>query len=261
MTAAVAHPLQLGTFKAQAGFSLLELTVVLVVAGLLSWATFGSYETVSVQQERDKAKAVGQQLQSILRAFSLRHGRLPCPDTKATPDGYESINAGVCATGNQLGWFPYVSLGLEIPPPLHQARYAVFRASHADPLKDADLVAIKERTGDAASEADYLNVTDLIVALNNAALLSLSTSRPYLTGDSGPSGVIDCAANPVMAAAYWVIIPLQDKDVNGSRFDPPHTLTSLCAASPSAPSRFNSDDVVLAESPAQLAGWLRKAMP
>jgi len=72
---------------------------------------------------------------------------------------------------------------------------------------------------------------------------------------------VDCTANVVMAAAYWVIVPLQDKDNNGSRLDPPHSRTSLCAASPSAPPNLNSDDVVVAESPAQLAGWLRRNLP
>jgi hypothetical protein len=38
-------------------------------------------------------------------------------------------------------------------------------------------------------------------------------------------------------------------------------LNSVCAAGPSAPLRWNSDDVVVAESPAQLAGWLRQSMP
>lgn len=246
---------------AQTGFSLLEVAVALVVAGLLSWATFSGYETVSAQQERERAQAVGQQLQSMLRAFSMRHGRLPCPDTNATANGYESMTSGACTAGNQLGWFPYISLGLDIPPPLHRARYAVFRSAHVDPLQDADLAVIKERTDDSPSEPDYLDVTDLVVGLNNASKLSLSTSHPYLTGDGGPSGAIDCGANPVMAAAYWLVIPLQDKDADNNRLDTPQTTSGLCAANPAAPLRVHSDDIVLAESPAQLAGWLRKSMP
>lgn len=244
---------------AQAGFSLVEVAIALLVAGLMSWAAFSGYETVSAQQEIERGRAEAQQLQSMVRAFALRHGRLPCPG--ATPDGYESLAAGLCSSGNQIGWFPYVSVGLDLPADRLRARYSVFRSANAIAAQDADLAVAKERTGDAAGSATFLDVTDLIAALNNAAVLPFAATRTYLTGDAGAAGAIDCAANPVMAAAYWVVVPIQDKDGNGDRLDAPHTLGGLCAASPSAPLRLASDDVVAAESPTQLAGWLRKSLP
>ena len=152
-------------------------------------------------------------------------------------------------------------MGLELPTDRLRARYSVFRAANATAALDADLAVTLERTGDTAGDITYLDVTDLIVALNNASALPFSSARTYLTGDGGAAGAIDCAGNRVMAAAYWVIVPLQDKNGDTDRLDPPHTMGSLCAASPSAPVRWDSDDVVVAESPAQLAGWLRQSMP
>lgn len=245
--------------RRQEGFTLLELAVVLVVAGLMSWAAFSGYATVSAEQEIERGRAEGAQLQSLLRAFALRNGRLPCP--AVNPDGYESLTAGTCSAGNQLGWFPYVSVGLELPTERLRARYSVFRAANASAAQDADLAVALERTGDAPGDATYLDTNDLIAALNNAAALPFSAARTYLTGDAGAAGAIDCAGNQVMAAAYWVVVPLQDQSGDGDRLDPPHALTSVCAASPSAPLRWNSDDVVVAESPTQLAGWLRQSMP
>lgn len=247
--------------RGQLGVSLVEVSVVLLIAGLMSWAAFRGYETVMEQQEIERGRAEAQQLQSILRAFALRHGRLPCPDTSAAGNGYEALTAGTCTLGNQLGWFPYVSAGLEIPTDRLRARYAAFRAPNADVTLDADLAVAKERTGDSAGDATHLDTTDLIVALNNASQLPLDAARPYLTGDAGAAGPINCVTNRVMAAAYWVVVPLQDKDNDNSRLDLPHAMASLCAASPSAPLRFASDDVVTAESPMQLAGWLRKSLP
>lgn len=243
----------------QAGFTLLELAVVLVIAGLMSWAAFSGYMTVSQEQEIERGRAQAQELQSVLRAFALRNGRLPCPAVNT--DGYETQTAGVCSTGNRLGWFPYISVGLELPTDRLRARYSVFRAANATAALDADLAVALERTGDTAGDITYLDVTDLIVALNNASALPFSSARTYLTGDGGAAGAIDCAANQVMAAAYWVVVPLQDKSGDGERLDPPHAMASPCAASPSAPVRWDSDDVVVAESPAQLAGWLRQSMP
>ncbi len=244
----------------QTGFTLVEVAIVLLVAGLVSWAAFSGYATISEQQDIERGRAEGHQLQAIVRAFALRNGRLPCP--ASNPDGYETLSGKVCASGIQLGWFPYVSVGLELPTERLRARYSVFRdANLAVPSMDADLAVELERTGDSLGAPTHLDVTDLIVALNNASTKAVSPDHPYLTGDGGAAGVIDCDVNRVLIAAYWVVVPLQDKDGDGSRLDVPHTLTSVCAASPSAPLLSTSDDVVVAESPAQLAGWLRKSLP
>ncbi len=243
--------------SAQAGFSMVEVSISLVVAGLMSWAAFSGFETVTAQQEIERGRAEAQQLQSILRAFALRHGRLPCPDSDAVADGYENEAAGVCNAGNQVGWFPYVSVGLAMPTDKFLARYSVYRGA----TTATDFAVVEERTGDPVGAATYSDVTDLIAALNSVPATPADTARTYLTGDDGAALAINCAGNAVMTAAYWVIVPLQDKSGDGNRFDAPHTPASVCAASPSAPLRFGSDDVVVAESPVQLAGWLRRSLP
>lgn len=245
---------------AQSGFSMVEVAIALVVAGLMSWAAFSGYETVTAQQEIERGRAEADQLRSILRAFALRHGRLPCPDSDAVADGYENPPTGDCAAGNQVGWFPYVSLGLPMPTDKFLARYSVYRGATVA----TDFAVTAERTSDGPGDATYRDVTDLVAALNAVPAVpagAVDATRTYLTGDAGVAGAIDCAANPVMTAAYWLIVPLQDKSGDGNRFDAPHTPSSVCAASPSAPLRFGSDDVVVAESPGQLAGWLRTSLP
>lgn len=244
---------------AERGFSLLEVSLALVVAGLMSWAAFSGYQAVTDQQERERAVAEADQLQSVIRAFALRHGRLPCP--AALPDGYETTGSEGCVSGNDVGWFPYVSAELSLPDERLMARYSVYRAEDPVFAKDADLAVVKERTGDASGEMTYRDVTDLIVALHNVSELPVSPARTHLTGDGGAAGVVDCAANRVMAAAYWLVVPLQDRDGDGHRLDAPHTMEGRCAASPSTGLRFGSDDVTAAESPAQLAGWLRAHLP
>lgn len=246
--------------SAQAGFSMVEVAIALVVAGLMSWAAFSGYETVTAQQEIERGRAEAQQVQSVLRAFALRHGRLPCPDSDAVADGYENEAAGVCNAGNQVGWFPYVTVGLSMPTNGFLARYSVYRG----PTATTDFALAEERTGDAVGATTFRDVTDLIAALNGVLAVppgGVDTTRTYLTGDGGAALAIDCTGNAVMTAAYWLIVPLQDRSGDGNRFDPPHTAASVCAASPSAPLRFGSDDVVVAESPAQLAGWLRSSLP
>lgn len=250
-----------GTARRSRGFSLLEVTIVLVIAGLLSWASFTAYQTVSEQQERERAQSLARQMQGSVRAFAMRHGRLPCPDGGATATGYESLTAGACTAGQEVGWFPYVAMDMEVPQEALRARYAVSRAANATVAQDADLAVVKERTGDVSGDRNFQDINDLIVALGNSAGLAFSASRAFLTGDAGAAGAIDCGSNRVMNVAYWLVIPLNDRSGDGQRLDPPHTLNSPCVTSPNAPVRADADDVVLAESPTQLAGWLKKSMP
>ena len=245
----------------QRGITFVEVTVVLAIAGLLSWAAFGAYDTMNDQRARQEAQSLTLEMQSHLRSFAVRNGRLPCPDASVAGTGYESLTGGACGGGNQVGWFPYVSLGLVLPVDGLRARYAVFRAANATAVLDADLTAARERTGDAVQDVRYQDVTDLIVALNNMGSVTFSSARAYLTGDGGPAGAISCAANSLMPVAYWITVPLEDRDGDGARLDTPHSAASTCASSPSAPVRADSDDVVLSESPAQLAGWLRNSLP
>ena len=244
----------------QRGFTFVEMAVVLTIASLLSWASFNAYETLRDDQDRSQARVLASELQAHLRAFSMRYGRLPCPDFSASGTGLENSPAP-CTGSGEIGWFPYISLGLVVPEEAWRARYGVFRVADADPQKDADLAVAKERTNDPVSDVRYQDVSDLIVALNNAAGMSLSTSHPYLTGDGGAAGPVNCAGNGVLNVAYWLVIPLKDRSGDGARLDPPQTLNGRCVQSPTAAPTPDNDDVVLSESPVQLAGWLRRSLP
>lgn len=249
------------TSATQGGFTLLELALALVVVGLVSWSAFSGYDMFQDAQDRRQAQDNARHLQGQLRAFALRNGRLPCPDASATGTGYENLAAGVCAAGTQVGWFPYVSAGLAVPTDPYRARYAVYRLANATAANDADLAVARERNGDTPGQAHYQDVGDLIVALNTASGHTASSTRAYVTGDGGMAGAINCAANVSQLTAYWLVLPLQDRDGDAARLDAPNTLAGPCAGAPSSPVSAANDDIVLAESPSLLAGWLRQNLP
>ena len=252
------------------GFSLVELALVLLVLGIASWAVAGSYGNSAIVGERDLARAHGQTLLNSLRAFALNNGRLPCPDTVAigsASSGWETVSAaGTCSGTNETGMFPYRSLGLDIPDNKLRAAYGVYRNSGAQ----ADLTVQAERTDVPAVPASVLDARDFIVALNLGAVASTpaSATHLYLTGDGLTLGDVNCATTRVSNQAFVLVMPLRDRNGSGGvsgDFDGIHNAfaagTSLCASAPTTPFSLNSDDVVVAESFAGLAGWLGPRVP
>lgn len=252
----------------QAGFSLVEVALVLLILGLTTWAVAGSFGNAAAVTERDAARAHGQIMQNAVRSFALAHGRLPCPDTVAIGSGnsgWETLSApGVCAAAaTETGMLPYKSLGFDIPDKRLRAAYGVYRNAAAN----ADLTVLTERTDIPVLPTSALNARDLIIALNFAAAAAApaANSHLYLTGDNQTQGAVDCAANVRANPAFVLVMPLRDRDGVGNEFDGIHnafsTSASLCASAPGTPFSAQTDDVVVAESFAALGGWLQSRVP
>lgn len=93
--------------KPQRGFSLVELSVVLVVVGLLlSMAYIVVSKRVGIDL-RAKSQQLIQDLNQSLVGFALQHYRLPCPDKNGN---------GVEQCGTITGEFPWKTVGLTFKP-------------------------------------------------------------------------------------------------------------------------------------------------
>lgn len=97
--------------RAQNGFSLVEMAVVLVIAGFMIG---GMLTPLSMQLEQRKAgetrKALDEAREALL-GFALRNGYLPCPAVSAS-NGLEDRNGAHCNGGKRAGFLPWVTLGL-----------------------------------------------------------------------------------------------------------------------------------------------------
>ena len=99
----------------QRGFSLVELSIVLVIVGLVVGASAQLMMRLSAsepQQNQDNER-VAQRIDQAVRGFTMVHARLPCPDlaVNGVTDGFEDC---VDAAGDkvQVGLLPVRSLGL-----------------------------------------------------------------------------------------------------------------------------------------------------
>jgi len=101
---------------ANRGFSLVELSVVVLIIGIIMTMGIGAW-TANLENQAHSATAQRQAaIKEALTGYLRRNNRLPCPDNDFTaPDGVENrTTAGNPATAcsTAFGILPYVTLGL-----------------------------------------------------------------------------------------------------------------------------------------------------
>lgn len=96
----------------QAGFSLIELAVVLVIIGLLIGGGIAALDVTAQQSRRSEQQRQLAKVRDALYGFALSEGRLPCPvdlDDNYPPDGIEdpedpSVGTDCSAEEGALPW-------------------------------------------------------------------------------------------------------------------------------------------------------------
>lgn len=168
----------------QAGFSLIELAVVLVIVGLLIGGGIAALTATTEQTRRSEAKRQLEHVREALYGFAMSNGRLPCPDTNYPPDGEEDTTATDCSADG--GALPWVNLGLGRRDPWGSPlRYRIDRNSpnFADPDADTDAPAF------TLADSGSLTVTDgdggNIVTSTPAVVVSYGPQGSQVWTDSG----------------------------------------------------------------------------
>ncbi|MEZ0316035.1 MAG: prepilin-type N-terminal cleavage/methylation domain-containing protein [Methylophilaceae bacterium] len=100
-------------FRSQRGFTLVEMAVVLVIAGALLGA---GLKLLNVQSERAAISVTQKHQETIKQALITylgRMSRLPCPDTDSPPEGVDDNRDAAGACTSFFGRVPYLDLGLD----------------------------------------------------------------------------------------------------------------------------------------------------
>jgi len=96
-------------FKNINGFSLVEISIVLVIIGLILSMGLGMMKSLTRTSSVKKVKSDMEIAGNALHAFAISRGRLPCPDTDG--DGRENCPVSSCASP-PCG-LPYLDIGTD----------------------------------------------------------------------------------------------------------------------------------------------------
>ncbi|HET6633227.1 MAG TPA: prepilin-type N-terminal cleavage/methylation domain-containing protein [Rhodanobacteraceae bacterium] len=214
--------------KKHSGYSLIELSVALVVLGIiivLIWRFVGfNMQYALSNSQRDLLRSAD----AAVTGFALSHSRLPCPDTDG--DGSED-----CGGSAAVGRLPVVSIGLA-QANAGLIRYGVYRNASGTAVGDADLATAKDRipmlatTGTPLAGYDFYNAQsngiDLCAGLRTAARSAASTSVLYAATPEGNINVAYALAVAGRADADQAGGLLDDTNaVSGAGFEAPSRVT------------------------------------
>lgn len=238
--------------KRSRGYSLIEITVVTGVLGLLAVSMVSAFDGVQQARSQNMAQAQLQTAQQALRGFALRNKRLPCPDDVG--NGWESPD---CPPALQNGWLPYASLGLQQPVPGQRIRYGVYRNTAVADLARSSFQGMD--IPDSSGLGGFSN------ALEKLTLAPASGNNPHYSNGSSALTSTACQSTDITNPAFLLVAPVMDLDgsgASGSPFDGPNlgfSGTSMCVAPPGRPATATYDDIVVAEGSSTLLGWLIEA--
>lgn len=100
------------------GFTLVELAVVIAIVALLLGALLTPLATQHQLRKNKEAERELREIKEALIGFAVTNGRLPCPDTDASPDGIENPPPpGVPPCTAEEGLLPWQTLGVAATDP------------------------------------------------------------------------------------------------------------------------------------------------
>ena len=96
--------------KNSKGFTLVEIAIVMVIFGLILGGIMGPLKMQRDNMKRKETQQSMETIKSALVGYTLRNGRIPCPDT--TANGLENINMAGTNCANARGTVPWATLGV-----------------------------------------------------------------------------------------------------------------------------------------------------
>ncbi|MBA3581429.1 MAG: type II secretion system protein [Gammaproteobacteria bacterium] len=221
--------------KKHQGFTLIELSLVMIILSILATGLIASARTYWIQSSINEARKTTQQMKQIIMAFAIIEKRLPCPDANGfpgsgvagPPDGQEDRVAGACV--GEKGFFPSVTLGVSRLDPWGQPYRYMVQAAYAD---------------DNAGQMSFtLEDPSATIEVRDAADNPLATDLPAIIYSLGPN-----TADTLATAS-----DIEDQNIDANR------IYVQAEYSPNGSNATRFDDIVVWLSPFELRARMVEA--
>jgi len=254
--------------RSQRGYSLVELSVVLVVLGMILMLAIQLVPRFSQKKVNQNFDVQMKSLNHAIVGFTMVQGRLPCPDT--TGDGLEN-----CTPANIGGVVPYLSLGLLVPQVdalAKRLRYAAYQSSNAtintnaatlSPPNwleaDMNLSVVAQRYVPLLPKLDANAATIAIAPFQNNNGLDLCYALRHSSGALGGGALVRADDGTAVRNVAYALASsgMLDADGDGNAFDGRNSLGTNQFDSPIRRTSAQYDDRVYAVSSETLLGQLQ----
>lgn len=190
--------------QTQAGFSLVEMAIVLAIVGLLLAGLLPTISSQIEQQRRNETRKQMDEIKDTLAGFAIINGRLPCPTTTADPS---NVNYGVedttCPAGGTDGYLPWKTLGVP-----ETDAWGSKRSSTGNPWTGYWRYRVDRNFATSFSLTTPPSTADSLVIQNNSgSSLTTTTERPVaVVYSTGPNLTAD-GQNATYDGTYQSDVP------------------------------------------------------
>jgi prepilin-type N-terminal cleavage/methylation domain-containing protein len=202
------------------GFSLIEMTVVLVVAVLLLGGLLVPLSTQVEQRKLSDTEKSLEEAKEALVGFALANGYLPCPAISFS-NGLENRSGASCASGT-TGSIPWATLGVnKLDSWGHIIRYSVSPAftnsSTKFTLSTARTITVQSRdaTGTPVNLSNSNDVPAIVVSHGKNGYGSFNDNGVAQAGTAGA----DENQNATGPSAFWSRVQTENTAAAGGAFD------------------------------------------
>jgi prepilin-type N-terminal cleavage/methylation domain-containing protein len=181
--------------KRHAGFTLVELAIVLVIFGLVLSALLLPLQAQRTQIFQSQTEATLENARRALLGYAQAQGRLPCPATVASNGMEQPLGGGTCT--QQVGFLPAATLGVEpadaqgfaIDGWNNRIRYAVTQINTAGGAATPDFTTSGEMANVGISAlAPNLRVCGTSTAASCTAAINLTNNAVAVIYSLGATG-------------------------------------------------------------------------